>query len=197
MTDRSAHSGEDRGALQRTIALPIWVVVAFSVAFVGLATLAVRDNLPGAARFANQESRANGPMYADALKALKSFDAALQVGLTYEDYSRRLADTYIPVLAYLESEEAQSAPEVAADVQRAADLYKAAMEIWTIHVKKSDSYGLHERRPYFRRLLQVYPRAEQFVERQSEGKGWVDVSRVQQDAWEQASKAVSQLPVRS
>jgi hypothetical protein len=68
----------------------------------------------------------------DAVLALKKLQARTEIGISQEDYSRALGDTYFSVKMFLDSDSAASVPEFSKALNNAIKWYRAAADLWQI-----------------------------------------------------------------
>ena len=70
----------------------------------------------------------------EAIQALQDLQSATRVGLTYNEYSRRLVDTRIKVDRYLRGPSNRSA-DIQSKIEDAMDLFEYARTVWAVDIK--------------------------------------------------------------
>lgn len=74
---------------------------------------------------------------APSIRALKSLQARLEVGMTKAEFSTALGDTWVVVRAFLETPEKNLWPELTRDVSEPMKSYAEAQDVWADAIKYS------------------------------------------------------------
>jgi hypothetical protein len=93
---------------------------------------ATSQNPPAATQSSSASALKTNDDAKQATLALKKLQAKTEIGISQEDYSRALGDTYFSVKLFLDSDVASSAPEFSQALQGAIGWYKAAGRLWDI-----------------------------------------------------------------
>ena len=93
---------------------------------------------------------------AEAVEALHSLGAAVEVGLNMEEYARRDIDAKVVVDRFLRGPEAARVPNLRAEVQAAMDDYQYANHVWGRSLSRSGRL-LRVGSLYGREAIQRYP----------------------------------------
>ena len=73
----------------------------------------------------------------EAVKALRSLRASIDIGISFEQYTGKLQSLLPPVKLFLESRDAQQVPELAVSLTNASDCYVAVKNIWNDSIFES------------------------------------------------------------
>lgn len=70
------------------------------------------------------------PAARTTLNTLKKFEAKIEVGINYHDYSSAIGDVWGEVKVFAESPEGRTMPDFSVALAKAVDDYKSGMEVW-------------------------------------------------------------------
>jgi hypothetical protein len=93
---------------------------------------ATSQNPPAATQSSTASALKTNDDAKQAILALKRLQAKTEIGISQEDYSRALGDTYFSAKLFLDSDAASSAPEFSQALRSAIGWYKAAGNLWDI-----------------------------------------------------------------
>jgi len=95
----------------------------------------------------------------EAVAALKKVEARLQVGISYQDYTKLLGETLYQVNLFLESSESIQKPELTASIKRVLSHYREGQSLWNWRLISGTSY-FRENDPLWPRIVSLYPGAK-------------------------------------
>ena len=126
----------------------------------------------------------------DSVKSLKRLESRVETGISYRDYAPALGEAKFQVKVFLESQEAESNPELRSAVSKAIEHYDNAHNVWNYKFSgggSSSAFYESEDQAMFRQVLNVYPDAPYT-------KGWrtniMEYSVILPFIWKKASEEI-------
>jgi formate-dependent nitrite reductase cytochrome c552 subunit len=95
----------------------------------------------------------------EAVAALKKVEARLQVGISYQDYTKLLGETLYQVNLFLESSESIQKPELTASIKKVLSHYREGQSLWDYKLISGLSH-FRQSDPLWPRIISLYPGAK-------------------------------------
>lgn len=163
--------------------MPI-VIVLVLLAAVGVGFVVMGQNR--AAQSKREEAAAQGAETKSAIDAVRKVDAAVTVGINYQDYSGEVRDALAAVQAFDAASETQQA--VKAKLLEAVECYDTANDAWGLDVQDDWSASEHGRRAYWT----VQNPSETFASFFDNPNEVLSVDDVRQAAWAAAGQCLDE-----